>query len=402
MQVAQSEMVCATDDDGVHVRDIHTVLDDARAHQNIVVVVDEIRQNLLHLLRWHLAVGHYDTGLRNEFLQLVRHHVQRRHAVVDIEDLSVTPELQLDGFFQYILVGRRDDLGLNRITVQWRSGHHTQIAGPEQRELQGPRDRCRCQRQGVHVDFQRTQFLFRRHAKLLFLVDDEQSQVLELDALAHQLVRADDHVYLALGQVSEDGLRLFGGLGAAQVFHPHGELLETLLERVVMLQRKNCRRYEHGHLFAVGRGLERGAHGYLRLAETHITADQPVHRTRTLHVMFHVRRGLGLIRRVLIQERCLQLLLHVCVGRVGETLFFAARGIECDQVARDVFHLLLRALLQPFPLTAAQLRDSRLRAFFAFVFGYLVQTVHAHKDHVAAAVGQFDHLLRLAVDARTH
>lgn len=45
-----------------------------------------------------------------------------------------------------------------------------------------------------------------------------------------------------------------------------------------MLQGQNRRRHQHGHLLAVGRGLERRSDRHFGLAEAHIAANQTIHR----------------------------------------------------------------------------------------------------------------------------
>ena len=81
------------------------------------------------------------------------------------------------------------------------------------------------------------------------------------------------------------------------------KILQPTLERVVMLQGKYCSRDQHGHLLAVGHSLECGTYSHLRLAEPHITADQPVHRIVCFHVSLHGLYGLFLVRSIFIHER---------------------------------------------------------------------------------------------------
>src|SRR2546425_13368201 len=54
-------------------------------------------------------------------------------------------------------------------------------------------------------------------------------------------------------------------------------------------------------------GLERGPQRDLGLPITHIPHEQPVHRARPLHVALHFLRRAPLVRRVLVQERRLEL-----------------------------------------------------------------------------------------------
>ena len=82
-----------------------------------------------------------------------------------------------------------------------------------------------------------------------------------------------------------------------------------------MLERQHRGGHQHSHLLAVRGSLESGTYGHFRLAESHVAAYEAVHRSVALHVMLYVLCGFRLVRRVLIQERRLQLVLQVRVGR---------------------------------------------------------------------------------------
>lgn len=71
---------------------------------------------------------------------------------------------------------------------------------------------------------------------------------------------------------------------------------------------------EHGHLLAVGGGLEGGADGDFGLAEAHVAADEAVHGLVRLHVGLDGLGGGQLVGGILIDERGLQLLL-ACKSR---------------------------------------------------------------------------------------
>ena len=143
-----------------------------------------------------------------------------------------------------------------------------------------------------------------------------------------------------------------------------------------MLECKDSRRHEHRHLFAVGSCFEGGPHSYFGLAESHIAADEPVHRHRTLHVVLHIGCRFGLVGRVLVEERSLQLVLHVSVGRIGKTFLLLAGGVQTNQVTRYVLHLVLGPLFEPFPGTRTESCYRRLRAFTTFVLADAVQVMN--------------------------
>ena len=93
--------------------------------------------------------------------------------------------------------------------------------------------------------------------------------------------------------------------------------------------------------------------------------------------MLYVLRGFRLVRRVLIQERSLQLVLQVRVGRELESLLVATLRIELDKVTCDVLDALLRAFLQSVPRTRAKSAEAwRFAGVGAAVFGYLVERMY--------------------------
>ena len=73
-------------------------------------------------------------------------------------------------------------------------------------------------------------------------------------------------------------------------------------------------------------------------------------------------------------------------------------GIEFDEVARNVLEFGLGALFYAVPCTCAKSVDFGRDAFFATVFGKLVQGVYGDEDNVVMGVNELEHLLHVAVD----
>ena len=220
------------------------------------------------------------------------------------------------------------------------------------------------------------------------------------DALADEFVRTDEDIYLTGFEVLENGLYLFGRFETTEELNTHRHILHALGESVIVLQRQNGCRHEHRHLFAVCRHFECRTHRHFRLTETDISAHQAVHRHRTLEVVLHVRRRFRLVRRVFVEERGLQLMLHVPVGRISVTFLLLAGGVQTDEVTRYIFHLVLRPFLEPFPCARAQTRYRRFAAFTPFVLADTMQVMNRDEHVRPVAVDEFDHLLRLAVHGR--
>ncbi len=103
-----------------------------------------------------------------------------------------------------------------------------------------------------------------------------------------------------------------------------------------MLLRQDGGGREDGDLAARLRGLEGGPEGDFGLAESHVAADQPVHRAAALHV------GLGLVDRAQLvggfdeRERGLELLLPGRVRREGEAGLGLALGLDREELGGQV------------------------------------------------------------------
>ena len=94
-----------------------------------------------------------------------------------------------------------------------------------------------------------------------------------------------------------------------------------------MLHCQHGGRYQYSHLFAVRGSFKGGTHCHFGLAKTHIAAHQSVHWHRTFHVVLDVQGSFGLVGRIFVEERCLQLMLHIAVGRVGKARLLFAFGV---------------------------------------------------------------------------
>ena len=228
---------------------------------------------------------------------------------------------------QNILVGGVDDHRLNGVAVGRRSGHDRQIARPEKRELKRSRNGGGGQREGIDIHFERLEFLLYGHTEFLLFVDNEQAQIFPFYGLSYKLVRADEDIDLAVCEVGENVFRLLGCLCATEVFHPHGEILESLAERVVMLKREHGSGHQYSRLLVVASRFESRPHRNLRLAETHIAADKSIHRHGALHIVLEVDGGFSLVGGVFVKKRCLELVLHITVSRECKPFLCLARGI---------------------------------------------------------------------------
>ena len=128
-----------------------------------------------------------------------------------------------------------------------------------------------------------------------------------------------------------------------------------------MLLREHGRRHEHGDLFAVHHGLERGADGDFGLAKADVAANQPVHRFRFLHVGFGFLNGPPLVGRFLEDEGALEFALPGGVRFAGVAGLRFARGLNLEQFGGDIAHGAFGLFLGLAPAGAAQRVQRRMR-----------------------------------------
>ena len=153
-------------------------------------------------------------------------------------------------------------------------------------------------------------------------------------------------------------------------------------------------RHEHRHLLAVDSSLESSSHSHFRLAKAYVTAHQTVHGARHFHVGLHILSSFQLVGGVFIEERSLQLVLQVGVMAERKATLSAPLGVEPDEVTGNVLDVLLRTLLQPFPLASAQCRHTgRLAGLLRLVLRHLIERMDGDVDAVAMLVLNLDHLL---------
>ena len=193
------------------------------------------------------------------------------------------------------------------------------------------------------------------HAEPVFLVNDEQAQVLELDVLLQEPVGPHYQIDSTLLQ-SLDGPRLLLlRTEPAQHLDPHRIVAKPLRKGLEVLLGEDGRRYEKGDLFVVDHGLEGGADGDLGLSETDVAADNAVHGFVLHQVVQDLTNDPLLPVRLLVFEALLHLPEKLVVGRKGVPLSELALRVELDQFLRDVLDVLLDPALRVPPVAGAEL-----------------------------------------------
>ena len=123
--------------------------------------------------------------------------VDALHPVMEIVDLPAPTELLPHGILQNGPVVLQH-VGLDRLAVRRRLFNRRHVPEAREGHIQRPGDGCGRERQHIHLAAQLLETLLVGNAETLFLVDDEQPQVLELHAFLQQLMGADEKVHPAL------------------------------------------------------------------------------------------------------------------------------------------------------------------------------------------------------------
>ena len=315
-------------------------------------------------------------------------------ARADVERLAAAIALAQQRLAHHQRIERRHE-GAHREAVDRRRRDDREIAHAGQCELQRARDRRRGQRQHMHLGAQLLELLLVRDAEMLLLVDDQQREVPELDALAEQRMGADDDVDRAVGQPLLD----LGELGARD--QPRGlrdldrEAAEALGEGLGVLARQQRRRHHDRDLPAAHGGDEGRAQRHLGLAETDVAADQAIHRPAGAEIAQHrVDRGL-LVVGLLVGEAGAELVERPVLGHELRRLAQLPLGGDLDQVVGDLEDAPAHARLARLPGAAAEpveIDVALLRAVAREQFDVLDRQV----ELVAAGVVDFEAVVRRA------
>ena len=234
VQVGKAKLVRPIDKDGVGVRNVQARLYYIGRNQHVVFAINEFQHCFFQAAAFHLSVRHANPGIGHKPL----HHVGKPHniadAVMDEKNLSAPPYFFADGIADH-LFAKRVYFGGHGLAVGRRRGNDGQIARTHQRKMQGARNRGGRQREHIHIDAHFLEPVFGFHAEFLFLINYKQAQVLECHIFAHNPVRANQDVYVAIGYFLQRFLDLLRTFKAVHVFHAHRKLIQPLPESLEML-----------------------------------------------------------------------------------------------------------------------------------------------------------------------
>ncbi len=119
-------------------------------------------------------------------------------------------------------------LRLNGITVGRRSLDDRQVARTHQRELQSTGNGVAVMVSVSTFTFNLAEFLFDTNSELLFLINNQQSKIFELNAFADDFMRTDQNIYFPFRQPFHYWKPLPGsGAGTTQIIHLARQILSN-------------------------------------------------------------------------------------------------------------------------------------------------------------------------------
>ena len=219
--------------------------------------------------------------------------------------------------------------------------------------MKSSRNRCGCQRQHIDILFHLFDLLFMCHTKPLFLIDDQQSQILELYILGQDSVGSDQDIHQTFFQIFQRLFLLSGRAEPAHKIHPHRKIFHSLHKGIVVLLGKDRCRNQIYHLFSFLDRFEGYADRDLRFSVSHIPADQAVHDLRAFHILLCRFYSLQLVFRLLKRKHLFEFSLPYRIRSIAETGFLLSGCIQCHQIFCDILYSSadLRLGLLPFLAT---------------------------------------------------
>ena len=274
-------------------------------------------------------------------------------ARTDVEGLATAITLAQQRLAHDQRIERRYE-GSHGETIHRRRGDDGKVTHTGQSELQGAWNRRRGEREHMHLGTQMLEPLLVGDAEMLLLVDDQKSEILELDGLAEQGVGADHDVDAAVADTLLHLRKLLAGNQARCLADMHGNASEAIGEGLGMLARKQGGRHDHCDLLAVHDRHESGTERHLGLAEPNVTAYQPIHRPAGGEITQHAVDGGLLVLGLLVRKSGAEFVVQaVTDGEMGGLTQLPLSG-NLDQFVRDLANAALHARLARLPGTAAE------------------------------------------------
>ena len=154
-----------------------------------------------------------------------------------------------------------------------------------------------------------------------------------------------------------------------------------------MLLRKHRSGHHHSHLLAINHSLEGRTNRNLGLAVAHVAAQQALHRLGLFHISLDFANRLQLVRRFLIGERFLELVLQLGIGAKGVPRHNLALSVQAQKLLRQLRNCLGRLGRGALPIGATHFGKAWHRSLAAHIFMQKANLVHRHIELIITGVG---------------
>ena len=340
VEVTHAKGVGFFDDDGVGIGDVDAIFDDGGGNEDVDISALEGVEDIVDGVGIHLPVDGLDLSCWEEFLKALDGFIDALDAVVDIEPLAIAGKLSQEGVLDegVVVFG---EYCLNRQAVLWWGVDDGHLPGVDQREVEGAWNRCGRQGEAVDVHFEFFEFLFGAHTEALLFVNDDETEVFEVDVGADEAMGADEDVDLSSCGFFEGLFDLFRFAKARNVSDAHGVVFHARGKVFIVLQGEDGGGNEDGDLLvSIDDGLEGGAHGDFCLPVADISADEAVHRLVRGHLFFDRFDGRTLVFGLCVGEGLFEGgedIGVICVDVPAAQLAFSSCGEEVFGITDDRF-----------------------------------------------------------------
>jgi len=175
---------------------------------------------------------------------------------------------------------------------------------------------------------QRFQTFFDGDAKTLFFVDNDQTQVTEIDIVASQSMCTDHDIDFAPFEIPDRFSLLGLTAKSAKLCDLDRKFRHPAAKVVIVLFGQNGGRHQHRDLISAGDRFERGPQSDFCFSESDIAANQAIHRLGQFHVyLAGIDRG-NLIRRFDVGKAGIELPLPSVVWIKNDSLSCCPFGLH--------------------------------------------------------------------------
>ena len=191
------------------------------------------------------------------------------------------------------------------------------------------------------------------------------------------------NVHLTALYTANDVRLLFCSAETRKHLHLDGEALKTLEDGVIMLEGQDGGRHQNSALLTLAHTLKGGTECHLGLAESHVAAEQTIHRHRPLHIPLDFVDTPQLVLGFLILKVALEIVLPLLVRPEGIAGGRHTLGVQCHQLLGDVLHRTLDAGLGLLPLLTAQTVELEGHVLLGTdVFAHQIQLGYRHVQRI--------------------